>query len=175
MTVCCSTNWAIPAGIALLGDMNNECAEASPVSITNHLFKTIFWVTLLHQLYEISLSEDLNNMHSVTSTVSLTDGLFKTIFQVKLSVQRLCLQGDLNSKGTQQSLPQGSLINTIFQVNYPITSKSCSLGELNNKCAEQTLFWCCLQMAFSRPSFQQSYHINSSKLCLPGHLNNDCA
>ena len=140
---------------------DNEHTEASPVSQTNSLFKSIFWVTLLHQLDRLSVLGDLKKhgrgFPSVTDKWPSQDH-----FQDNYCLDRMSSTvSQENWPMNVKRLPQChqwmafSRPSSKFKLSY-------WLKALFPQRTEQwicSLSQCCWLMAFSRPSFlvQLSY------------------
>ena len=145
----------------------------------NSLCKTILQIKLSYWLKALSPGKTEQRecrAEFLTLTVLLTNGLCKTIFWAILSYKLI--------KALFPREPEEWIcrVHPYVTNKWPwqdhILSKTISWKTLSPGRPEQwiwSLLQCHWETAFSRPSFEQYYHINSSKLCFPGNLKNEYA
>ena len=125
-----------------------------------------------HPLYILYISTDVCMRpeqwmcSAVAFSLSLKHGLFKTILLLKLSYQLDAFSPRqpeqwMHRAKTFPGLPRNSLFKTILPLKFSYWLKFCLMYVLNNECGEQRTPQYHWGMAFSRPSSNWNYHINT--------------
>ena len=104
--------------LCFLGDLNNECADSSPKSTMNNLFKIIFWAELSYQCDKLCLLWDL--IVNVQGFPCVTDLKFCLQGDLAMGMQ-ICLPSVTNAWPFQDHLPNKHLpLNSLFGTNLQV-------------------------------------------------------